>query len=127
MKVNPKQMEAVLNLNGEKRYQNFIKVVADWEEVWGLYNDGWALAADDTGRRVFPLWPAEAYAKICSDNEWESYKPTSLSLEELMRELLPSLKNDGVLPGIFYTPTDLGVTPEVDDLVDDLERELSKY
>jgi hypothetical protein len=53
MEVNPKQMEAVLALPGPKRFQHFIKVVADWQEVWGLYRDGWALAAARRWRRTF--------------------------------------------------------------------------
>jgi hypothetical protein len=40
MKVNHKQMEAVFALPGAKRFEHFIKVIADSEEVWGLYRDG---------------------------------------------------------------------------------------
>lgn len=70
MQVNPKQMEAVLALPGIKRFEHFIKVIADWQEVWGLYQDGWALAAADDGTTVFPLWPAKEYAQVCAENEW---------------------------------------------------------
>lgn len=44
-----------------------------------------------------------------------------------MGELLPNLKDDGVLPGIFYTPSDNGVTPTVDQLLADLNEELENY
>ena len=36
MKVNPKQMEAVLALPAINRFEHFIKVIADWQEVWAL-------------------------------------------------------------------------------------------
>lgn len=127
MKINPKQIESVTALDGPKRYEHFVKVVADWEEVWGLYQDGWALASSDDGQQVFPLWPAKEYAQLCADKEWNGYKPESFSLEDFMTELLPNLKNDGVLPGIFYTPSDNGMTPTVDQLLADLNEELENY
>ncbi|MBP9868146.1 MAG: DUF2750 domain-containing protein [Alphaproteobacteria bacterium] len=68
MKVNPKQMEAMLALPDIKRFEHFIKIIADWQEVWGLYQGGWALAAADDGTTVFPLWPAKEYAQVCAVN-----------------------------------------------------------
>lgn len=127
MKVNPKQMEAVLALPGIKRFEHFIKVIADWQEVWGLYQDGWALAAADDGTSVFPLWPAKEYAQVCAANEWSGYEPRSISLSDFTEVLLPKLKLDGVLPGVFFTPTSKGVTPSVDDLKSALEAELQNY
>jgi len=127
MKVNPKQMEAVLTLPGIKRFEHFIKAVADWQEVWGLYQDGWALAAADDGTTVFPLWPAKEYAQVCATNEWVGYEPRSISLSDFTEALLPGLKHDGVLPGIFFTPTSKGVTPSVDELKSALEAELQNY
>ena len=45
MKITNKQIEAVLKLDGPKRYSYFIKVAADQRSIWGLYDEGWALAA----------------------------------------------------------------------------------
>jgi len=116
MKVNPKQMEAVLALPGIKRFEHFIKIIANWQEVWGLYQDGWALAAADDGTTVFPLWPSKEYAQVCAANEWTGYEARSISLSDFTELLLPKLKLDGVLPGVFFTPTSKGVTPSVDEL-----------
>lgn len=127
MKVNPKQMEAVLALPGVKRFEHFIKVIADWQEVWGLYQGGWALAAADDGTTIFPLWPAKEYAQICAVNEWEGYEPRSITLSDFTEVLLPKLKVDGVLPGVFFTPTNKGVTPSVDDLRSALDAEMQNY
>jgi hypothetical protein len=127
MKVNPKQMEAVLALPGVKRFEHFIKAIADWQEVWGLYQDGWALAATDDGTPVFPLWPAKVYAQVCAVNEWKGYEPRSIGLSDFREVLLPKLKLDGVLPGVSFTPTSKGVTPSVDELKLALETELLNY
>lgn len=127
MKVSPKQMESVLALPGIERFDHFIKVIADWQEVWGLYQDGWALAAADNGTTVFPLWPAKEYAQVCAANEWTGYEPRSISLGDFTEVLLPKLKLDGVLPGVFFTPASKGVTPSVDELRSALEAELKNY
>lgn len=127
MTINPKQLSAIIALSGSERYAHFIKRVADSQEVWGLYDQGWALAADDNGIPVFPLWPASEYAQLCAENEWTGYAPKSFDVDELMGELLPKLKQDGVLPGIFFTPTNKGVTPSHDEFRRDLDAELQKY
>lgn len=127
MKISPKQMETVLALPGSKRYEHFIKVIADWQEVWGLYQGGWALAAADDGTTVFPLWPAKEYAQVCAEKEWAGYEPRSISLSDFTDVLLPKLKLDGVLPGVFFTPSSKGLTPSVDELKAALEAELQHY
>lgn len=127
MKVNPKQMEAVLALPGIKRFEHFIKVIADWQEVWGLYQGGWALAATNDGTTVFPLWPAREYAQVCAENEWKGYEPRSISLSEFTDVLLPKLKAEGALAGVFFTPSSKGLTPSIDELKIALEAELQNY
>jgi len=127
MKLSEKKIAAILALPGKARYEHFVKAIADWEEAWGLYQDGWALARTDEGAHVFPLWPAREYAGLCAENEWLGYEPRAIPLDLLMRELLPNLKTDNVLPGIFYTPSDKGVTPSVDELTHAIESELSNY
>ncbi|MFK0276096.1 DUF2750 domain-containing protein [Ensifer sp. NPDC090286] len=127
MKVSPRQMEAVLALPVVKRFEHFVKVIADWEEVWGLYQDGWALAEADDGTTVFPLWPAKEYARVCTLNEWSGFEPRAISLGDFTEVLLPKLKLEGVLPGVFFTPTSKGVTPPVDELMAALQEELQNY
>lgn len=127
MKINQEQIKSVMSLTGPQRYEHFIKVVVDWGEVWGLFDDGWAMANTDTNEQVFPLWPAKEYAALCAEKEWEGYEPTSFTLDDLIEELLPKLEAAGVLPAIFYTPSDKGVTPTVERLLEDINIELEKY
>lgn len=73
------------------------------------------------------MWPAEEYAALCAKDEWEEYEPSSIDLNDFIEELLPNLKNDGVLVGVFYTPNDKGITPDIDQIVNDINKELEKY
>ena len=70
------------------------------------------------------MWPANEYATLCAEFEWDGYDAQAFSLEELIEELLPQLEEDSVLPGVFYTPGDKGITPTVAQLIGDLEDEL---
>ena len=127
MKITDKQIKAVISLSADKRYSHFIKVVCDSEIVWGLNNDGWAMATTNDEQEIFPLWPAKEYAEICAKDEWSGYAPESFSINELIDDLLPNLKNDCVLPGVFYTPKDKGVIVTVDELLANINKELEKY
>ncbi|OON59590.1 hypothetical protein B0920_23690 [Massilia sp. KIM] len=126
MKLGAQQLAAVVTLPGRDRYEYFVKRVADSQEVWGLYQDGWALAKTDDGTLVFPMWPASDYASLCAEYEWDGYDAQAFSIEELLDDLLPQLEQDRVLPGIFYTPGDKGVTPSVAQLRADLAGELGR-
>lgn len=124
---NEKEINAIISLAGPERFFRFVKVVADRQEVWGLYREGWALAQSDEGEKVFPLWPAREYAELCAVSEWDGYKAEPIELENFLNNLLPQLAIDGVLPGVFYTPTDKGVTPSVNILKAAIEKELENY
>jgi hypothetical protein len=126
MRINQAQIEAVLALPGPRRYAHFIKVAADQGCVWGLYADGWALAGSDEGGAVFPLWPAAEYAGLCAVAEWSGYEPRQIDLDDLLENLLPSLRERDTGLGIFYTPDDKGVLPTLDQFEHDLRDELAK-
>lgn len=127
MKINAKQVESVLALPPIERFGHFVKVIADWQEVWGLFENGWALAVANDGTSVFPVWPAKEYAQLCAEGAWKGYEPRSISLVDFSNVLLPKLKADGILPGVFFTPASKGITPSVDELMAALEEELQKY
>lgn len=128
MKLNPKQIEAVLALDGPARYDHFIKRVVDTEEIWGLYKEGdWAITAADDGQQLVPFWPARDYAELCAVADWKGYQSTLIDLAEFLDEWLEALECDGILPGVFYKPSGSGVVPTIDVLKRDLRNEMSRY
>lgn len=127
MKLSQKAIEAITAQSAHDRYVYFVKVVADWEVVWGLYDDGWAMAGNDDGEIIFPMWPAKEFAQLCAINEWAGYKPRSIPLEEVMDVVLPELQEEGIVPGLFFRPSSEGATRTVEQLLNDLNIELLKY
>lgn len=127
MKISQKQLESVLSLSREKRYKHFIKMIVDTEQVWGLYNEEWAIALSDDNVVFLPLWPAREYAQFCANSEWSNYNPKSVILSEFTSQFLPSLGSENVLLGIFFTPIDKGIILNIDELLKDIFKELEWY
>jgi hypothetical protein len=126
MRPNSKEVQAVLQLSGEKRYEYFIKRAADASKVWGLWNDGWAMGVTDEGKSTIPVWPAAEYAEACRQGDWSDYKPKSIDLHDFIDDFLPQLARDGVSVSIFDTPSEASVLVNDDELRQDLKEELSK-
>ncbi|MGV2941294.1 DUF2750 domain-containing protein [Mesobacillus sp. LC4] len=124
--MNKQEFEAVIRLPAPIRYEYFIKKAADYEEVWGLYNEGWASAQDAEGNVLLPFYPNEKFAEAFAKNEWEGCRPKKIELRDFLEKWLPGMKVDGFKPSIFPTDTDSAVM-DVDTLCEDIEEELEKY
>lgn len=126
MKLSENQINAVLLLPGPKRYAYFVKMVADQNTIWGLYYNGWALAKTTDSGVIFPIWPAEEYASICAVKEWNKFLPKSISMSEFLNTVIPELKDENSLLGVFPTPNEKGVIPAFEQILLDLKTELSR-
>lgn len=124
--MNQKEFEAVVKLSASKRYEYFIKKVADSEEIWGLYNEGWAVTKDDDGNLLIPFWPKKEFAEYCATGEQGQYVAESIDLYEFIQQWLQNMDEEGYKPSIFWNNTDSAVV-SIDTLLMDLNRELEKY
>ncbi len=126
-RTTPKEVEAVLRLDGPARFTHFIKRVVDEERAWGLWKDGWALMTNDDGALVFPLWPAREYADLCATSDWSGYEPSEIDLASLLGELAPKLEEKSILSGVFPVPSGRGVTVTIGELRQALHTEMRNY
>lgn len=124
--MNQKEFEAVIRQPAKIRYEYFIKKAADYEEVWGLYHDGWATAKDDMERILLPLFPNEKFAEAFVKDEWEACTPKRIELEDLLEKWIPGMKADGIKPSNFPADIDSAVV-DVDVLQQSLLAELENY
>lgn len=123
-----KEIEAVLSLEASKRYEHWIKRVADQQEVWSLWQEGgWALAGDDAGRQFVPVWPHSRYATVCAEGVWAGYQPKAIPLDAWLDRWIPGMERDQRLVAVFPTPKDKGVPRDPRELERDLREELSNY
>ena len=116
----------VINLPALERYSYFIRKVADFEEVWGLYNEGWALL-EDKGDRMLAFWPEAEFAELCTSDVWKNYTPKKISIDDFTEKWLEGMKKDGTDAVIFLTPGQKGIIVSAQQLLDDLKEELAQY
>ena len=126
MNINEKELNSVLKLPSSKRYEYFIKKICDWEEVWTLYNEGFATISDDEGNILVPFWPAKRYAEFFANEEWAGYKPEMIVLDDFIDKWLPGMLKDGYKPAIFWNSHNSAVT-KIENLLRDIEEELENY
>ncbi len=127
-KMNDKEFAAVLSSPAERRYEYFIKRVADWRQIWGLRGtDGWVVSGDKEERIVFPVWPHPRFAQACATNGWSGTTPQPISLVEWYNEWVEDMDADGWLVGVFPDLDLKGVVVSPERLTEDLLEELSKY
>ncbi|XXF77857.1 DUF2750 domain-containing protein [Myxococcaceae bacterium GXIMD 01537] len=117
---SPERAQAMLQLPAARRYACFLQRVVESGEVWGLDAEGWALAMDEEGGDVLPLWPASEFAGLCAKRLWEGFVPKPLALDELVALVLPQLEAEGLSLGIFFTPEGQGFPVSASQLLDDL-------
>ena len=129
LEISDKEFAAVTQLDAAARYRHFLKRVADWQEAWSLYEDGWMTMHDDEGRLLLPLWPARRYAEAHRLPGWgEAAEARSISLDRLLENWLPGLKADGRGVSIFpVAGKESSIQPSLDDFERDLRAELERY
>ena len=125
--MNLKKIDSILKLSSEERYAYFIRKVADFEEVWGLYDNGWALMGDDEKNEVFPFWPEFEFAQLCARDKWTSYKPKSIDVYSFLEKWLTGMQRENKNIGVFYIPQGKGIIISAKKLEVDLKEELSQY
>lgn len=121
-----KEVENVLKLSNAKKYEYFIKKIADYEEVWSIKDeDGWATLGE-ADESFFPVWAKKEYSDLCISGEWEEYRSAKIDLYEFIEEWIPGLKKDGIKVTVMWNEGK-GIDVDWDNLVEDIRAELEKY
>ena len=125
--LREKEISAVTALSGAERYAYFLKQVADWEEVWGLSEDGqWVLMGGENDKRLVPVWPHEAFASVAATGLWAGAQPKSIALDKWLEKWTPGILRDGYSIVVFPV-RDAGAVVTPEQLHTDLEAEMKKY
>ena len=98
-------MNVNLEANSELRTKRFIETVLKTEEVWGLQSEaGWAICESTKYEdcQVMPFFSHESYAKAIAKEEWESYNPTIINLDDFIDKWLKGMHKDELLVGVNW-------------------------
>ncbi|WP_257218229.1 DUF2750 domain-containing protein [Janthinobacterium sp. BJB304] len=124
--MHPEKFKHVMGLPSAERHGYFVRKVADTQEVWGLYHDGWATAQADA-KVAIPFWPEAAYAQACASGEWEHFQPRAIALDDFLSKWLPGMAGNGQLASVFPVPQGRASIAAPDDLRRDLQHEAEQY
>ena len=127
--MSDNELNSILELDCEERYDYFLSVASEEKEIWILANSDQQflkIYAEDDGFEYLPIWPdSELAADYASKNE--ELSPKCISLPEFFEKWVPGLMKDGieigVLPGV---ESDIWVTPP-SELKKDLQEELANF
>ena len=112
---------------GEDLDENFDLFIEDSLStgcVWGLENsEGFALSPSEDNEEidVMPLWSQPEYAQVHCVDEWASYAPVPIALDELLDEWLPGMHEDILLVGINLNKELEGLEIEPLDLLEQID------
>jgi len=125
--MSTKEIGAVTRLDGPRRFEYFVKRVADDEVLFGLWQDGWASMSTSSKEDVFPVWPAKEYAELLATGDWQSYEARALTLDWFLRDWLPKLTTSKSRVAVFPVPDRGGVIVSASELASAINAELEKY
>jgi Protein of unknown function (DUF2750) len=128
--LKPEEVSKIFRRTAEKRYEYFIKIVADTEEVYGLADEeGWALLGDedDDSADIIPFFPAAEFAeRFRVEGDFDEYQISVLDVNELL-EWFDDMEEEGTLVAVFPDLTGSGLVAPASKVKLDLMEELDKY
>jgi len=126
MPVNAQQIEAVLQLPAPQRLRHFFEKVVQARSMWGLYGEGWAMSETPDGQQVLPLWPEREYAERCIAEEWSNHHAREIDLDAALGMMIPTLREQGIQPGVFFSPEKGSINITLDEFERTLRAHLEK-
>lgn len=127
--LRPDEIAKLFKKPGEKRYDYFVKTVADTEEVFGLADeDDWALIGDEElDGDIIPLFPhAELAERFRVENDFEEYAIAIVDVNELL-QWLDEMEEEGMKVCVFPNLEISGAVIAPQHLKTDIMEELEKY
>ncbi|MCL6265158.1 DUF2750 domain-containing protein [Flagellimonas myxillae] len=128
MNLNSKEIESVSKLEPFKRYNYFIKKIADFEEIWTIVDKHGELALSDIEENtLISFWTAEAFIKSNLYGNWENCIPFKITLDDFEDIFAPLIVDNNYLINVFPVNGKSGFVVNLDEFIRDLNDELEKY
>ncbi|MEM6316119.1 MAG: DUF2750 domain-containing protein [Bacteroidota bacterium] len=126
--MSKKELLHVSNLSAKKRYDYFIKKVADYEVLYSLkLPDGnWAIGEAENNN-FFMLWPNKEATQQFIDEQWTECVPFEIPYSNFIDELINYIEKEKFLLNIFSVKQKTGFVVSTNELIRDMNLELEKY
>lgn len=125
--MNQKEIENVLKLEPFKRYEYFIKKVADFEQLWTIVDEDGDYAISEVDEfSLIPFWPAEEFVSLDLQEGWEDCTPLKLTLDDLRDNIFDVINSENYLINVFPVNGKSGFVVNLEEFSRDLNEELDK-
>jgi len=126
--INQIQFEKVRSLPAKRRYEHFIKRVADSCAVWTLRaQDGPLLFGGKNDRAYIPVWPYPVYARYMAMFRWNGCYPEEIDLDDFLLKWIAAAERQGRAFAVFPSDDGRGAVTSPAQLLWDISRELEWY
>lgn len=124
--MHANKLQNVINLTAQERFGYFVRKAADFCEVWGLFNKGWAMGSDDNGNKAILLWPEREFAQLFASSKLHDHIAKAISLDDFLNKWIPGLIEDNYHVAVFPTPSSRAVFIMPDILLHAINEERTK-
>ena len=96
-------LQQILELDGEERYDYFLDAVIEERDIWILVNADnqfLKMVAEEDGVAYLPVWPGSEFAEEYAAGT-DGLSPKAISLPDFFRKWVPGLTRDGIEVGVF--------------------------
>lgn len=124
--MHKKNIENVLKLGHEERFEYFIRESVQSKKIWALSTEeGYITFTDKEGDTIMPVWPYEEFASRCRFKEHEELdaEPKSIEFDAFVKYCIPDMVKHKVQFGVFYNQERIGICVEGDVLTEELTAE----
>ncbi|WP_077415939.1 DUF2750 domain-containing protein [Chryseobacterium sp. JV274] len=122
-----KEIENILKLEPFKRYEYFIKKVADFEQLWTIIDqDGNYIISEIDEFSLISFWSAEEFVALYLEKDWEDCKPIKLTLDDLKEDMFDIINSENYLINVFPVNGISGFVVSLEEFDRDLQEELDK-
>lgn len=98
--MNQQKIENLSALCAQERLEYFVRKVADFEALWGAFDDGW-LVLGDGQQQVIALWPEEEIAQHYLIQTGLPSHPKKIHLEHFLEKWVVGMARDETQVAVF--------------------------
>lgn len=122
-----KKVERVSAFSGQDRMAYFIRKVADFEAVWGAFENGWIMLGSDFNKHVIPLWPEKCFAQAWIDSKQLTAKPKKIDIALFLNRWVVGMEKDQTKICVFPVAGMSGVVIDSTSLSLLIQEEMNQY
>ncbi|WP_350284656.1 DUF2750 domain-containing protein [uncultured Croceitalea sp.] len=128
MKLNIKEIESVSKLEPFKRYNYFLKRIANFEEFWTIVdNHGDVALSEIEENTLISFWSSEEFIKSNLSGNWEKCIPFKVTFDDFEDTFAPLIAQNDYLINVFPVNRKSGFVVSLDEFIRDLNDELEQY